>query len=114
MVKRISRKIGKRDILRKLLYARDLAVVAHGEANLQEQSRKIIIFSRHGPRVRLEKTDVMWVGLRRKKLEIYVGGKQLRQRYNLFYLSGAICGDSNFDIEIRRRLTAGTLLGGKA
>ena len=52
----ISRKICTKDILRKLLYAYGLAVVAHGEATLQEQLIEWKdIFSRHG---RLEKTEV--------------------------------------------------------
>ena len=54
----------------------------------------------------MEKTGVMWVGQRRKELEIHTGGSKLKQRDNLFYLSGAIYGDGNSDIEIRRRLTA--------
>ena len=33
----ISRKIGTKDVLRKLLYADDLAVVVDGEVDLQEQ-----------------------------------------------------------------------------
>ena len=50
-------------ILQKLLYAASLAVVADGEANLQEQLIEWkYIFSRHGLRVRLVKTEVMWVG----------------------------------------------------
>ena len=68
-VELISRKICTKDILRKLLYAYSLAVVADGEANLLEQLIEWKdIFSRHGLRVRLEKTEVMWVGHRRKEL----------------------------------------------
>ena len=44
-------------------------MVEDGEPNLQEQLIKWKdIFSRHGLRVRLVKTEVMWVGFRRKKL----------------------------------------------
>ena len=61
-----SRKICTKDILRKLLYAYGLAVVAEWEATLQEQLIEWKdIFSRHGLRVRLEKTEVMWVGYRK-------------------------------------------------
>ena len=59
----ISRKVSTRDILRKLLYADDLAVVADSEADLQE---RLVdwkeIFCKHGLRVSLEKTGVFWVG----------------------------------------------------
>ena len=67
VVELISRKICIKVILQKLLYAAGLAVVADGEANLQEQLIEWkYIFSRHGLRVRLVKTEVMWVGFRKK------------------------------------------------
>ena len=51
-------------ILQKLVYAGGLAVVEDGEANVQTQLIEWKdIFSRHGLRVRLVKTEVMWVGL---------------------------------------------------
>ena len=69
VVELISRKICIKVILQKLLYAAGLAVVADGEANLQEQLIEWkYIFSRHGLRVRLVKTEVMWVGFRKKEL----------------------------------------------
>ena len=69
VVELISRKICIKVVLQKLLYAGGLAVVADGEANLQEQLIEWKdIFSRHGLRVRLVKTEVMWVGFRRKEL----------------------------------------------
>ena len=69
VVELISRKIYIKVILQKLLYAAGLAVVADGEANLQEQLNEWKdIFSRHGLRVRLVKTEVMWVGFRKKEL----------------------------------------------
>ena len=67
VVELIRRKICIKDVLRKLLYADDLAVVVDGEADLQEQLIEWKdSFSRHGLRVRLEKTEVMWVGHRKK------------------------------------------------
>ena len=69
VVELVSRKICIKVILQKLLYAAGLAVVADGEANLQEQLIEWkYIFSRHGLRVRLVKTEVMWVGFRKKEL----------------------------------------------
>ena len=67
VVELISRKICIKVILQKLLYAAGVAVVADGEANLQEQLIEWkYIFSIHGLRVRLVKTEVMWVGFRKK------------------------------------------------
>ena len=69
VVELIRRKICIKVILQQLLYAGGLAVVEDGEANLQEQLIEWkYIFSRHGVRVRLVKTEVMWVGYRRKEL----------------------------------------------
>ena len=65
----INRKASTRDILRKLLYADDLAVVADSEADLQE---RLVdwkeIFGKHELRVSLEKTEVLWVGQQKKIL----------------------------------------------
>ena len=69
VVKLISRKICTKVILQKLSHEGGLAVVEDGEANLQEQRIEWTdIFSRHGVRVGLVKTEVMWVGHRRKEL----------------------------------------------
>ena len=58
-----------------------MAVVANGEANVQEQLIEWKdIFSRLGLSVSLEKTEVMWVGHRRKELKIHLDGKKLKQR----------------------------------
>ena len=68
VVELISRKICTKDKLRKLLYAYGLALVSDGEANLQEQLIEWKdIFSKHGLRVCLEKTGVMWVGHRKQE-----------------------------------------------
>ena len=60
--------VGKvRDFLHKLLYADDLAVVADSGADLQE---RLVdwkeIFGKHGLRVSLEKTEVLWVGQQKR------------------------------------------------
>ena len=69
VVELISRKICIKVILQKLLYAAGLAVVEDGEANLQEQLIEWKeIFSRRGLIVLLVKTEVMWVGFKRKEL----------------------------------------------
>ena len=62
---------------------------------------------RHGLRVSLGKTEVMWVGQRRKELEILLDGEKLKQTDSFVYLGGAIFEDGKSDPEIRRRITAG-------
>ena len=67
----ISRKVSTRDVLRKLMYADDLAVVADSEADLQDRLVEWKeIFGRHGLRVSLEKTGVLWVRQQNKVLHI--------------------------------------------
>ena len=62
------------------------------------------MFSRYGLRVSLEKTEVMWVGQRKKELHLHPDGKKLKQRESFVYVGGAICGDGNSDTEISRRI----------
>ena len=70
VVKLISRKICTKDYYGNYCtQTHGLAVVADGEANLQEQLIEWKdMFSRLGLRVCLEKTQVIWVGHRRKEL----------------------------------------------
>ena len=61
VVEMISRKASTRDILRKLLYDDDLAVVADSEADFQERFLDWKEIKRD-LRVSLEKTEVLRVG----------------------------------------------------
>ena len=88
----ISTKTSTKDILHKLRYATDLAVVADSEADRQERlSEWKEIFGRHGLRVRLEK--------------LY---KNEYQRDNFVYVGGVVCGDGSTEADIRRMTQAGT------
>ena len=91
----ISRTASTRDILRKLLYADDLAVVADSEADLQ---KRLVdwkeIFGKYGLRVSLEKTKVLWFREQKKNdLDIRLDGKKLNQQDSFVNLGGAVCGD---------------------
>ena len=63
-------------------------------------------FRRLGLIVSLEKTEVMFVGHKRKALEIHLDGKKRKQRDSFVYMDGAICGDGQSDTEIHQRITA--------
>ena len=81
VVEVISRKTSTRDILRKLIYADDLAVVVDSEEDLQERWVEWKeIFGKHGLRVSLENMDVLWVVQQKKHLDIRLDGKKLNQR----------------------------------
>ena len=100
-----SRTICTKDVLRKQLYAYGLAVVADGEANVQERLIEWKdIFSRHGLRVSLENIEVMLVGPRQKEQYIIRDGKKLKQKDSFVYLGRAICGVGSSPISKRKNL----------
>ena len=81
VVEVISRKATTSDSLRKLIYADDLAVVVDSEADLQERLVEWKeIFGRHGLRVSLEKTGVLWVAQQKTDLDIRLDCKKLNLR----------------------------------
>ena len=86
----------------KILIINTELLVADREADLQE---RLVdwkeIFGKHGLRVSLEKTEVLWVGHQKKDIEIRLDGKKLNQRESFVYLGGAVCGT---ETKIRRRL----------
>ena len=86
----------------KILIINTELLVADSEADLQE---RLVdwkeIFGKHGLRVSLEKTEVLWVGHQKKDIEIRLDGKKLNQRESFVYLGGAVCGT---ETKIRRRL----------
>ena len=58
----ISRKISIKDVLRKVLYANDLAMTADSKQELQEVLDEWKgVFKKHSLRMSREKTEVMWV-----------------------------------------------------
>ena len=58
----ISRKITIKDVLRKVMYANDLAMIADNKQELQEVLEEWKgVFIKPGLRMSREKTEVMWV-----------------------------------------------------
>ena len=67
----ISRKTVVKDAMKKLLYADDLALVANGKQELQETLEEWNgLFTRHGLKINVEKTEVLHTGLQREELDI--------------------------------------------
>ena len=59
----ISGKVYEQEELKKILYADDLPVVADHKENLQKTLQEWSnTFRKHGLRMNLEKTEVMWIG----------------------------------------------------
>ena len=59
------------------------------------------MFKKHGLKMNLDKTAVMWVGKQRVELNIRLEGKNIKQVKNVVYLCGNI--SENGRVEVRRR-----------
>ena len=83
----ISRKISTKAILRKMMYADDLAIIAESKQDLHEVLEEWKgVFEKLGLRISLEKTEVMWVGHQREELNIRLDGKEIKQVDGFVYL----------------------------
>ena len=103
-----SRNTVVKDAMKKLLYAYDLALVANGKQGLQETMEEWNgLFTRHGLKRNLDKTEVLHISHQREELDIELEGKKLTQRDSFVYLGGAVCGDEKTEREVRRRVQAG-------
>ena len=103
-----SRKISTKDILRKMRYADDLAIIAESKQDLQEALEEWKwVFEKHGLRMSLEKTEVMWVGHQREELNTRLDSKEIKQVDCFVYLGGMVTEDGHSATEVRRRTQAG-------
>ena len=104
----ISRKISTTDALKKIMYADDLVIVAEHleewQGTLEEWND---MFRKHGLKMNLDKTEVMWVGKHRDELNIRLEGKYIKQVKNFVYLGGNISENGRVEVEVRRRIQAG-------
>ena len=96
----ISSKTVVKDAMKKLLYADDMALVANGKQELQETMEEWNgLFTKHGLKFNLEKTEVLHIGHQREELDIELEGKKLTQRDSFVYLGGTVCGDGKTERE---------------
>ena len=65
------------------------------------------MFKKHGLKMNLDNTEVMWVGKQREELNIRLEGKDVRQVNNCMYLGGNISENGRVEVEVRRRIQAG-------
>ena len=102
----ISRKISTTDALRKIMYADDLVIVAEHREELQGALEEWnVMFKKHGLKMNLDQTEVMWVGKQREELNIRLEEIDIKQVKHFVYLGGNI--SENVDVEVRRRIQAG-------
>ena len=64
------------------------------------------MFTKHGLKLNLEKTEVLHIGHQREELDIELDVKKLTQRDILVYLGGTVCGYGKTEREVRRRVQA--------
>ena len=67
----------------------------------------VVLFTRHGLNINLEKTEVVYISHQREELDIELGVNKLTQGDSFVYLGGAVCGDGKTEREVRRRAQAG-------
>ena len=67
------------------------------------------LFTRHGLKLNLEKTEMLHIGHQREEPDIDMNGKKLTKWDSFAYLGGALCGDGKREGEVglRRRVQAG-------
>ena len=65
------------------------------------------LFTRHGLKINVEKTEVLHIGHQREELDIELEGKKLTQGNSFVYLGVAVCGDGKTEREVRRIVQAG-------
>ena len=100
--------ISTKDILRKMIYADDLAIIPESKQDLQEVLEEWKgVFEKHGLRMSLEKTEVRWVGHQREELNMRLDGKEIKQVDGFVYLGGMVTEDGHSAAEVRRRTQAG-------
>ena len=84
-----GRKTVMKDAIKKLLYAVDLTLVANGKQELQEPLEEWSeLFTRHGLKINLEKTEVLHIGHQREELDIELEGKEMTQGDSFVYAGG--------------------------
>ena len=87
----ISGKVSEHEELKKVLYVEDLAVVADNKEDLQKTLQEWSnTFRKHGLRMNLEKTKVMWIGEQEVDLHLVVDRKTIKQVNSSVYLGGSV------------------------
>ena len=90
----ISGKVSEHEERKKILYADDLAVVTDNKKDLQKILQEWNnTFRKHGLRMNLEKTEVMWIGEQEVDLHVVVDEKTIKQVNSSVYLGGTVCED---------------------
>ena len=87
----ISWKISTTYSLRKIMYADDVVIVAEHWDKLQGAlDGWNDMFKKHGLKMNLDKTEMMWVGKQSEELNIRLKEKYIKQVKNCVYLGGHI------------------------
>ena len=87
------------------MYADDLVIVAEHREELQGALEEWSdMFKKHGLKMNLDKTEVMWVGKQREELNIRLEEKDIKQVKNCVYHGGNISENGSVDVDVRRRI----------
>ena len=90
------------------MYADEHVIVAEHREELQGALEEWNdMFKKHGLKMNLDKTEVMWVRIEREELNIRLEGKDIKRVNNFVYLGGNISENGRVEVEVRRRIQAG-------
>jgi len=92
-----------------LRFADDIAFLADGQSDLQQQITSLhTASSRFGLKISTSKTEVQCVSRNAPKLMITIGGTELNQVEQFTYLGGVISEDARSEHDIKRRINLAT------
>ena len=87
------------------MFAANLAVVVESGREMQEVLGEWMeAFGKHGRKMSMEKTEVMWVRQRRKYMNIRLEGKEIRQGNRVEYLGVTGVGKSKAEVQSRNQV----------
>ena len=93
------------NVISNLRFADDIAAASENQSDLHETVDKITAESkRMGMAVNTDKTEVQYIGLLHKEVEIKIDDHELKQVNEFVYLGGTICEDASTDQDIKRRI----------
>ena len=82
------------------MHADDLVIVADHREEVQGALEEWNdMCKKHGLKMNVDKTEVMWIGKQREELNIMLEGKDIKQIKNVVYLGGNISENGRVDVE---------------
>jgi len=93
------------NVISNLQFANDIAALAESQDELQGLVNNIVTESKKmGMAVNIEKTEVQYIGPKRKEVKRKISDSELKQVENFIYLGSTISEDATTDQDVKRRI----------